>query len=189
MSFRRSLIPLALLVGVWSCGDPSPVGIDVPAPSFQRGGRWAAGAPKGTGLLACAQEYDSVTKVIGPAGGLIEVGPHFLWVDSMALRDTVRITAVAPSDIVRWVRFEPDGLQFQTNSAGRSALVYTSFKDCGVPTSDLLRIAQVTDSLDVIQYLDSPDAVYIRLKRNPWSRANQYVAGVLRHFSQYAVSW
>jgi hypothetical protein len=189
MPFRRSLIPLALLVAVWGCGDSSPVGIDVPTPSYQRGGRWAAGAPKGSGLLACAQTYDSVTKVIGPAGGLIEVGPHFLWVDSMALADTVSITAVAPADTVRWVRFEPDGLQFRINGAGRAALVYTSFKDCGVPTSELLQIAQVTGSLQVIQYLDSPGPIYVQIKRNPWSRANQYVAGVLRHFSQYAVSW
>ena len=191
MFVRRSLIPLALAVcataAAVSCGDPSPVGVAIPAPAFQRGGR---GALYGTGgLVPCSQTYDSVTQVIGPAGGLIAVGHHYLWVDSMALSDTVRITAVAPADTLRWVRFQPDGLQFRTNGAGWSALLYTSFSDCGVPTADTLRIAQVTDSLSVIRYLAPPDSTWIKVKKKPWSKGSQYVAGVLHHFSQYAVSW
>ena len=192
MALRRSLIPLALLAAlavVASCGDSSPTGVA----AFQKGGRWNAegggGSTKGTGLVACAQTYDSVTQVIGPAGGLIAVGSHFLWVDSMALADTVSITAVAPADTVRWVRFQPDGLQFRTNGAGWSALLYTSFTDCGLPTADTLRIAQVTDSLRVIRYLASPDSTWIKVKKRAWSKGSQYVAGVLHHFSQYAVAW
>ena len=193
MSVRRSLIPLALAVcataAAVSCGDPSPVGVDLRAPAYLQASRRAPLPTKGYGLVACAQTYDSVTQVIGPAGGLIAVGHHFLWVDSMALSDTVSITAVAPADTVRWVRFQPDGLRFQTNGAGWSALLYTSFTDCGVPTADTLRIAQVTDSLSIIRYLASPESTFIRIRKKPWSKANQYVAGVLHHFSQYAVSW
>ena len=186
MALRRSLIPLALLAALAatsSCTDPSPLGV----PAFRRGGR-GEGSTYGTGLLACSQTYDSVTQVVGPAGGFIVVGSHILWVDTMALADTVRITAVAPADTMRWVRFQPDGLQFRTNGAGWSAVLFTSFKDCGVPTSDALRIAQITDSLQVIRYLD-PASVWIRVRKNAWSQGNQYIAGVLRHFSQYAVSW
>ena len=187
MAFRRSLMPLALLAALAatsSCTDPSPLGV----PAFRRGGRGQEGSTKGTGLLACSQTYDSVTQVVGPAGGFIVVGSHILWVDTMALADTVRITAVASADTVRSVRFQPDGLQFRTNGAGWSAVLFTSFKDCGVPTSDALRIAQITDSLQVIRYLD-PASVWIRVRKNAWSQGNQYIAGVLRHFSQYAVSW
>ena len=193
MSVRRSLIPLALAVcataAAVSCGDPSPVGVDLRAPAYLQASRRAPLPTKGYGLVACAQTYDSVTQVIGPAGGLIAVGHHFLWVDSMALSDTVSITAVAPADTVRWVRFQPDGLRFQTNGAGWSALLYTSFTDCGVPTADTLRIAQVTDSLSVIRYLAPADSTWIRVRKKGWSKGNQYVAGVLHHFSQYAVSW
>jgi hypothetical protein len=189
MTVRRSLILPALLaaaiVAVASCADPSPTGV----PSFQKGGKWTGGTvTKGSGLVACAQTYDSVTQVIGPAGGFIVVGSHILWVDTMALAEPVSITAVAPADTVRWVRFQPDGLQFRTNGAGWSAVLFTSFKDCGVPTADELRIAQVTDSLQVIRYLD-PAAIWIRVRRNAWSQGNQYIAGVLNHFSQYAVAW
>src|SRR5881396_3643851 len=187
MPLRRTLIPLMLLAALAaaaSCADPSPMGV----PAFQRGGKWPSQPTKGVGLVACAQTYDSVTQVIGPAGGLIAVGHHYLWVDSMALSDTVRITAVAPAGTVRWVRFQPDGLQFRTNGAGWSAVLFTSFKDCGVPTSDALRIAQITDSLQVIRYLD-PASIWIRVRRNAWSQGNQYLAGVLNHFSQYGVAW
>lgn len=193
MVVRRSLIlptlfAAAIAAAAASCGDSSPMGIA----AFQRGGKGSGSdtwSSKGSGLVACAQTYDSVTQVVGPAGGLIAVGNHFLWVDTMALSDTVSITAVAPADTVRWVRFQPDGLQFRTNGAGWSALLYTSFKDCGLPTTDTLRIAQVTDSLRFIRYLAPPDSTWIRVKKNAWSQGNQYVAGVLRHFSQYAVSW
>ncbi len=187
MSVRRSLIPLALVVcaaAALSCGDPSPTGV----PAFQRGGRgWYY--TSGPGLVPCTQTYDSVTQVIGPAGGLIAVGHHYLWVDSMALSDTVSITAVAPADTVRWVRFQPDGLRFRTNGAGWSAVLFTTFSDCGVPTVDTLRIAQVTDSLSIIRYLSPPESTWIRVRKKAWSKGNQYVAGVLHHFSQYAVSW
>src|SRR6058998_3416349 len=137
MPLRRTLIPLMLLAALAaaaSCADPSPMGV----PAFQRGGKWSQQPTKSVGLVACAQTYDSVTQVIGPAGGLIAVGNHFLWVDTMALSDTVSITAVAPADTLRWVRFSPDGLQFRTNGAGWSALLFTSFKDCGLPTTDTL---------------------------------------------------
>jgi hypothetical protein len=188
MMARRSLISFTLLAGALaaavSCTDPSPLGV----PEFRRGGRWQEGSTNGARLLPCSQTYDSVTQVVGPAGGFIVVGSHILWVDTMALAEPVQITAVAPADTVRWVRFQPDGLQFRTNGAGWSAVLFTSFKDCGVPTSDALRIAQVTDSLQVIRYLD-PAAIWIRVRKNAWSQGNQYIAGVLNHFSQYAVAW
>ena len=177
MARRFSLaLVAAAIAAASSCADSSPVGV----PSFD-GVVKSAGA----GLVPCAQTYDSVTQVIGPAGGLIAVGHHFLWVDTMALADTVRITAVAPADSVRWVRFQPDGLQFRTNGAGRSAILYTTYKDCGVPTADTLRIAQVSDSLGILGYLET----YAQVRRRSWSQGNQYVYGVLHHFSQYAVAW
>ncbi len=187
MKLTRLWCSAPLAAVLLSCGDPSPLGV----PAFQRGGRWAppTTTTSGSGLVACPQTYDSVSQVIGPAGGLIAVGHHFLWVDSMALADTVRITAVAPADTVRWVRFQPDGLQFATNGAGWSAIIYTSYKDCGVPTADTLRIAQVTDSLTIIKYLAAPDSTWVRVRKKAWSQGNQYVAGVLHHFSQYATSW
>ena len=141
---------------------------------------------KSTGLVPCGQTYDSVTQVIGPRGGYFAVGPHYLFVDSLALSTPVSITAVAPaSGNARWVRFHPDGLVFQPTVDGWSALLYTNYTDCGVPMSTTLRIAQVTDSLGILGYLQT----YARFNKNPSSRAQQFVVGLLQHFSNYAIAW
>jgi hypothetical protein len=186
----RLLFPallVASIASVLSCADPSPVGVDLGTPAFRKGGNKPP-TSAGSGLLYCPQRYDSVTRVIGPQGGMIVVGPHVLWVDSLVLSDTVSITAVAPADTVRWVRFQPEGLRFPANSAHRTptgALMFTRYKDCPMIPSGTLRIAQVDDSLHVIGYLES---VAVGKKR-PWSAGNQYVFGWLPHFSGYAVSW
>lgn len=162
--------------------DHSPTGVPIPTP---RAARSQPGPSKKSGLIPCAQSYDSVTKLIGRQGGAFPVGPHYVFVDSLALRDTVRITVVAPAGGVRWVRFRPDGLVFQTTVDGWSALLYTNYKDCGVPTGDTLRIAQVSDSLRVLGYLQT----FVKSKKNPWSQGTQFVVGLLQHFSNYAVAW
>ena len=174
-------VGLAVGAFAFAC-DRSPTAAPIPTLPLAR----SQPAPsKKSALLACSQAYDSVTKVIGPKGGAFPVGPHYVFVDSLALQDSVRITVVAPADSVRWVRFRPDGLVFQTTVDGWSALLYTNYKDCGVPSSDTLRIAQVSDSLRVLGYLKT----FVRLKKNPWSQGTQFVVGLLQHFSNYAVAW
>jgi hypothetical protein len=191
MNARRLLLPIVLLVGVTAvtnCRDTSPLGVQ--APSVLAARAKDPGAKK-TGLVACAQTYDSVTKVIGPTGDSLRVGNHILWIDSLSLTEAVTITAVAPAGSVRWVRFQPEGLVFQpgfyanANGLSAGAALYTSYKNCGVALSETLRIAQVTDSLGIVAYLQT----YVLTRKNPWSQANQYVAGLLPHFSNYAVAW
>jgi len=182
---------VAAIAAVSSCGDSSPAGVSVPTPSFQKGANnWTTTTTSSTpsGLVYCPQTYDSVTQVVGPQGGVIVVGAHALWVDSLVLSDTVSITAVAPADTVRWVRFQPNGLQFKANSVDgypTGALLYTSYKDCAQIPTGTLRIAQVDDQLNVIGYLESVSSG----KRNWWSQGQQYVYGWVPHFSNYALSW
>jgi len=177
-------VGVGLVVGAtaFAC-DRSPTA--VPAPTVLAARSQPASSKK-SGLIPCSQSYDSVTKLIGPAGGSLSVGAHILYVDALALSNTVRITAVAPVGSVRWVRFQPEGLVFQTNpNDGWGAILYTSYSDCGVPTSDTLRIAQVSDSLSVLGYLQT----VAKSKKNPWSQGTQFVVGLLPHFSNYAVAW
>ena len=183
----RTVRPLVigLFVGAlaFAC-DHSPTAAPTPPLTASKGPSQSTSKP--TGLVPCGQSYDSVTQLIGPKGGALAVGPHYLLVDSLVLTDTVRITAVAPADTVRWVRFQPDGLLFPPNLAdGWGALLYTNYKDCGLPTSDTLRIAQVTDALGILGYLQT----YVKSKKNPWSQGQQYVVGLLPHFSNYAIAW
>jgi len=188
---RASVVGLVVAAIAFGC-DSSPTAPPTASPTPSLRAAQAsltaqlAGGSKSTGLISCSQTYDSVTQVIGPLGGLIAVGHHFLWVDSLALGGAVSITAVAPAGTVRWVRFQPDGLVFRTNSrTGYPAVVYTDYTGCGVPTSSVLQIAQVSDELGVLGYLQT----YVKFNKHPWSQGTQYIAAVLLHFSNYAVAW
>jgi hypothetical protein len=176
--FRRPwLIPLVLLAS--SCSDPSAVDPAAPA-------RLAAAQrpPSGSGgLVTCSKlPYDSVTQVMGPEGGLIAVGPHFLWIDTLALPAPVTITAVAPSDRVRHVRLKPDGLVFQ-----KTAFLVTSYANCNLKQATTPRIAQVNDEMQIMEYLGSAsgtDTVFAKIYEG-----TLYVGGEVHHFSNYAVAW
>jgi hypothetical protein len=181
---RPSLVAL-VVAGIAVACDRVPTAPVPTGPSYKARASLNANV-KPTGLVACAQAYDSVTQVIGPKGGSLSVGAHTLFVDSLVLKSAVSVTAVAPSGTVRWVRFQPDGLLFPPNSVdGWGAVLYTSYKDCGVPTTASPRIAQVTNALGVLTYLQ----MSIKVRQNPWSQGNQYVVGLLPHFSNYAVAW
>ena len=187
-SVRRWLIPLALLAGASaaasSCSDPSPVGVTTPP-------MLAAQKVGGGHLLACpVAAYDSVTQVIGPAGGILVAGSHVLVVDSLALTSPVSITAVAPSQSVNLVRFRPEGLKFKPGVHGIGALVATNLDNCGVHPNQVLQLVLVDDSLSILGYLQAPtstdSAVVVKYKTYLGSL---WVGGLLRHFSNYAVAW
>ena len=151
-----------------SCGDHTSR-LSEPDPSL------VGSLAQATGLVSCTPlSYDSVTQAVGPAGGTIIVGPHVLDIPAGALSDTVTITAVAPSDTVRLVEFQPQGLTFAT-----PASLQMSYASCNLLGSLLPKqIAYVDDSLSILSYLLSVD--------NP---PTQTVTGKLYHFSSYAVAW
>jgi hypothetical protein len=182
-----SAVLVAAVAVAVGCGDPSPVGVSVGAPAFRQVPP-PPPPPPPPGLVYCPQAYDSVTQVIGPKGGQIAVGPHVLWVDSLVLKDTVRITAVAPTDTVRWVRFKPDNVLFPANGVdgwATGALLYTTYKDCGSIPTGTLRFAQVDSALNIIGYIQTASSG----RKNSWSQGTQYVYGWLPHFSSYAVAY
>ncbi len=185
MSLRRSLIRCVLLAGVSAvvvtCGEPTPTGVALQASRVKSP---SGGSSPKSGLVKCA-------KVIGPRGDTLQVGNHIFWVDALVLTDTVTITAVAPADTVRWVRFEPSGLLFPPNATdlayglSAGAILYTNYRDCAVPSGDTLRIAQVDASKTILGYLQT----WSKVKKNSWSQAQQWAAGQVPHFSDYAIAW
>jgi len=187
-SFVRRLIPLMLLAA--ACSDPSPSGVDL-GPLAPLAARVRATS----NLVACGKlPYDSVSKVIGPAGGWFVVGANVLWVDSLALSAPVKITAVAPSDTVRRVRLHPDGLVFKTGTHGLGAVVATNLDQCKLRHNELPRIANVTDALAIVEYLESPSAVVdslvvMRFRMDSGGWTPYWAFGALKHFSNYAVAW
>ena len=118
--------------------------------------------------------YDSVTQTVGPGGGTIHVGATTLSVPAGALDTAVSITAVAPSDTVSHVRFEPQGLTFL-----QPASLTMSYANCNTTQSTApRRIAYTTEALQILEYLPSVDDV-----------STQTVTGELHHFSDYAIAW
>lgn len=159
---------LAFALAVVSCGDPS-----APTPQADLGG--LSLLPPPVGLLVCAPlPADSVTQTIGPEGGTLGVGVHRLTVPAGALDSAVSITAVAPSDTVNRVRFQPEGLAFQ-----QPASLTMSYANCDLLGSTLpKRVAYTTDLLAILEYLPSIDDF-----------SSQVVTGQLGHFSDYAIAW
>lgn len=175
MTATRRLL-LTLMTGaaavLLACQDTPPVGVGPrePAPEASLGS-WL----QGTGLLTCSPvPADSVTQTIGPEGGTIVVGLHSLYLPEGALDSAVTITAVAPSDTVNRVQFQPAGLVFDPPASLRMSYANCNLLGSTVPK----RIAYVSDALDILYYLLSVD--------NPLT---QTVTGRLEHFSEYALAW
>lgn len=162
-----------------SCNDSSPVAPAAPAASTTAAVRPEAsllGSVLGaTGLLACTpQPYDSVTKVIGPAGGALTVGANWFYVPPGALDRSVAITAVAPSGKVNLVQFQPQGLKFS-----RPAVLSMSYANCGLLGRLVPRhIAYTNDALQILELLPALDNLF-----------RQTVTARIGHFSGYAIAF
>src|SRR2546426_1688585 len=95
-----------------SCGEPPLSPVPPPQASL------IGGLLQATGLLQCtAMPTATATQTVGPAGGVINVGPHRLSIPAGALGAPVTITATAPSDNVNRIQFQPEGLVFQRSAA------------------------------------------------------------------------
>ena len=169
---RLTAVLLVSLAAVLSClPDRSPTAPAVPPPNASLLG----GLLQATGLLQCSPlPYASTTKVIGPAGGTIQVGPHTLIIPPGALSQNVTITAEAPSARVNSVRFTPQGQRFTV-----PAVLTMSYSNCNLLGKLLPKeIAYTDDNLNILSYLISLDNLL-----------SKKVTGKLDHFSRYAVAW
>ena len=158
----------AASVTLASCGDVPTVAPSNPAVSRDVNGAVAA-------LVACTPlPADSVTQVIGPLGGTMSIGPHSFTVPAGALDSAVTITAIAPSDSLNRIVFQPSGLTFST-----PATLTLSYANCGLlPHLLPERVAYVDNLLNVLYYLPSVQ-----------NQMSQTVTGQVQHFSDYAVAW
>lgn len=119
--------------------------------------------------------YDSVTATIGPAGGVLGVGPHAVVFLPNSLDSAVTVSAVAPSDTVSRVRLQPEGLAFH-----QPVLLVLSYATCNLlGSTQPMRVAYTSpDLLQVLDYLPSMT-----------DGESKTVTGHLKHFSDYAVAW
>ena len=179
-----ALLVVSLVLMAGSCSpDQSPTGVSAPAAAAGAGSAPVDGGQQGilggllrpTGLLRCEPLPEArATRTIGPEGGVIQVGPHSLWIPPGALKEQVTISAYAPSDDVNAIQFSPSGLEFE-----QSAWLTMSYANCNL-LGRLLpkRIAYTTNLLDILYYILSIDNLF-----------SKQVYGKVDHFSKYAVSW
>ena len=167
------LTALALVASLSACGgDNSITGIDE-TPRPEQGLIGSLLGP--TGLLNCSSlPVTNASQTIGPAGGVLLVGPHRLVVPPGALDAPVTITGTTLPGTVRAISFAPHGLTFD-----RPVSLTMSYAGCS--TLGLLlpkRIAYTDDLLGMLEYLLSIDNLLTKK-----------VTGRLNHFSNYAVAW
>ena len=170
MKAVRALVVLVLVLLVSPSCSPTPTAPATPEASL-------IGSLLGpTGLLKCSNlPYDSSTVTIGPLGGTISAGPHWLTIPPGAVLSPTAITMTAPTGQgVNAVKFKPAGLHFVT-----PAVLSMSYSNCSL-LGILLpkRIAYTDDNLNIISYLLSLDNLL-----------SSRVTGKLNHFSEYAVAW
>lgn len=126
-----------------------------------------------TDLLLCSpQPYAVDSEVIGPDGGVLNVGSHQLVIPRGALSSRVRITGEQIKGKTNSVRFSPEGLQFErpavlTMTYGNCALVLLQKKI--VYTDEKLNVLEVLSSLDLFK--------------------SKSVTAPIDHFSRYAVAF
>jgi hypothetical protein len=126
-------------------------------------------------LYRCdSPDFGSVSKSIGPAGGVIQVGPHSLTVPAGALSRPVTITATARASKYVKVNFEPHGLRFESR-----AVLRLSYAHCA--SSPLLAgVVYVGGDGDLLSILELLPSLNDLSKRRVTTR--------VRHFSGYAIA-
>jgi hypothetical protein len=123
------------------------------------------------GLVSCnVRTTYSASANIGPAGGVLWVGPHRLYVPPKALSQTVSISAVAPRGNYVQIQFEPEGLQFQ-----RPTMLTMSYRDCSLLSPLRLKIVYVDDTFDILEVLPTVVNVLTRTANAPVDHFSRYM--------------
>jgi hypothetical protein len=175
--FSALLVSAALTVS--SCGDPAatgpePVRAAPPGPQASLIGDIIKVLTRGLVDSCASLSSEPVTRTIGREGGVIAIGPDTLRIPPRALNRPVTIQASLPAGyFINIVVFEPSGLTFR-----KPASLTMGYSSCNLLANMGLEIAQVTDDLQIIEYLRSTD-----------DKSAKSVTGVLQHFSNYAVAY
>lgn len=170
-----------LITGMTACAELPSTALQPSSPPVAEVGPSDATPGSVAKYVPCnAQGRDSVSKVIGPNGGVIPVGLHKLAIPRDALSDTVTITAVLVGDSVRGVRFAPHGLTFLADVE-----LTLDARDCAIGGPNW------QDELGpppVIVYVDQNDVV-LETITTTYSPSQKTAVGLIRHFSGYALAW
>ena len=119
------------------------------------------------------QPYAVASGWVGPKGGILRAGKHYLKVPPGALSTSTWITMESPSGYLNRVVFQPEGLVF---NSGASPHLVMSYTNCLVTQEAEQKVAYVNESLTI---LETPPSV-----ADPLSST---VDAKLSHFSEYVL--
>jgi hypothetical protein len=117
--------------------------------------------------------YDAETRIIGPQGGEIHIGPHKLTIPRGALSVPTVITGEMPVDTLVSVQLSPHGLTFN-----RDVTLELSYKHCFLPKEYFYRLAYIDDWNNILELPFSHD-----------KKGLDEVKGYIEHFSRYAIAY
>lgn len=123
-------------------------------------------------LLCSPQPYAVDTEVIGPEGGVLNVGTHRLLIPGGAVSSRVTITGEQIPGSTNSVRFSPEGLQFK-----KPATLTMTYDNCALVLLQK-KIVYTTESLKILEVLKSLDLFQ-----------SKKVTAPIDHFSRYAVAY
>jgi hypothetical protein len=168
---------VAATAAALGCADHGIMG-PTPGPDATPVFQVSATAKKGGGggaVTSCSTVLvGMIRQTVGPAGGVVALGPARLTIPPGALSAAVTIQAQIPRGYSgNYIQLRPEQIVFL-----QPASLTISYSNCSLVNATQLKVAQVSDGLQIIQYVPStndPDA--------------HTVTGQLQHFSNYAVAW
>ena len=180
--FPLAVLLVAVTAAALSCADhgvTGPTSSSIGAPVFQatstsKKGGGGGGGGNG-GVDSCSTVIVGMIKqTVGPAGGVIALGPARLTIPPGALSAVVTIQAQIPAAYSgNYIQFKPDKLVFNSPVS-----LTISYSNCSLANATQLKVAQVSDVLQIIAYVPSTNDLNALT-----------VTGQLQHFSNYAVAW
>lgn len=137
--------------------------------AFRKNGSNGRASP----LLMCEPlKYAADTKIIGPAGGDIKIGPHELRIPPGALSEYTVITGEQPVSTNAGVMLSPHGLYFLEEPT-----LVLSYNHCFRPSDRPYRIAYVGEDGQILEWTSSYDV-----------KRTGELFGWIWHFSMYEVA-
>lgn len=130
------------------------------------------GAYKSRLIMCDPLQYAAETKIIGPAGGEISIGPHKLSIPKGALSSYVVITGEMPVSLLVSVKLSPHGLTFRSAPS-----LKLNYQHCYRSPTLIERVAYITDAQQILEWPKSSDS------------REGVVTSWLQHFSAYAVAY
>ena len=173
-----AVLLVAATAAALSCADHAitgPAARPIGVPVFQASTTTKKGGGGNGSVDSCSTVIVGlIRQTVGPAGGVVALGPATLTIPPGALSAMVTIQAKIPAGYSgNYVQFKPDNLVFQ-----QPASLRISYSNCSLANATQLKVAQVSDMLQIIQYVPSTNDVDAHT-----------VTGQLQHFSNYAVAW